>query len=120
MQNPRPLPPQMQRRYLAPEVEAKVRELWLAGASRDEVARAVGITTDMLLSRLKDQLADLPRRGRGGNVRMPTPDPTEEEIAVRAAELRRSWTIDRYLPEPPDDPAGDTASLFTLRPRSRR
>lgn len=85
-----------------------MRAAWAAGASRDETARAAGITTDLLVIRLRDQLRDLPRRGRGGNRRAPTPDPTPDEIAASAAELRKRWTLDRWLPPPRDDgwPAG--------------
>ena len=102
MQNPHPTP-MNQRRYLSPEQEQQVRQLWAAGASRDEVARAAGVSTDMLIARLKDQLADLPRRGRGGNRRGPTPDPTPDEILEATAELRKRWTPDRWLPPPREE-----------------
>ena len=117
MQDPRKRPPPPARRYLAPEIEAKVRELWLAGASRDEVARAAGLSVDTLRLRLHDQLADLPRRGRGGNHRAPTPDPTPDEIAARAAELRRSWTPERYLPPPREELEPDAINPFIIRRR---
>lgn len=102
MQNPR-RQPTSQRRYLSPEQEQQVRQLWAAGASRDEVARAAGVSTDMLIARLKDQLADLPRRGRGGNRRGASPDPTPDEILEATAELRKRWTPDRWLPPPREE-----------------
>lgn len=88
------------RQLLSADQERTARELWIAGGSRDEVARAVGVTIDVLQARMADQLKDLPRRGRGGNRRDPQPDPTPEEIAARAAELRATWTPDRWLPDP--------------------
>lgn len=99
MQNPHRMP-MAQRRYLSPEQEQQVRQLWAAGASRDEVARAAGVTVDVIRARLNDQLADLPRRGRGGNRRGPTPDPSPDEIEAATAELRKRWTPDRWLPPP--------------------
>jgi hypothetical protein len=111
-----PVPPQNRPRYLTPDQERIVRESWVAGMSRDEVARAAGITVDMLVIRLKDQLADLPRRGRGGNRRAPTPDPTPAEIRARAAILRRSWPAERYLPDPREPDPLDAA----MNPTSRR
>jgi hypothetical protein len=90
---PPPLLAHMRPRLLTPEQEAAVRAAWASGATRDEAARAAGITVDLLLIRLKDQLADLPRRGRGGLHRRPTPDPTEEEIWGRlTAEIQDKWT----------------------------
>jgi hypothetical protein len=91
-------PPAQPRKLLTPEQLARARELWLAGGSRDEVARGIGVTIDTLRARMADQLADLPRRGRGGNRRAPTPDPTPAEIRLACAELRRQWPIERYLP----------------------
>jgi hypothetical protein len=88
------------RRFLTPEQERQARELWAAGGSRDEIARAIGATVDVVRARLLDQLADLPRRGRGGNRRPPSPDPSLEEIAAAKAELRRRWMADRWFSPP--------------------
>jgi hypothetical protein len=100
------------RQFLTPDQERRVREAWAAGGRRDEVAAAAGITVARLVSRLADQLADLPRRGRGkGGGRRPKavdgPDPTQDEIRARAAEVRRTWGEDRFgigHPTPEDDP----------------
>lgn len=87
-----PRPPD-RRKLLTPEQERTVRELWAAGGSRDEVARAAGVTVDVIRSRLNDQLVDLPRRGRGGNRRPPSPDPSPEEIWGRLVlEAQSKWS----------------------------
>jgi hypothetical protein len=81
------------KKWLTPYQELVVRELWAAGGSRDEVARAAGVTVDVIRSRLHDQLADLPRRGRGGNRRPPSPDPSPEEIWGRLTlEAQSKWS----------------------------
>jgi plasmid stabilization system protein ParE len=102
------------RQYLTPQEERRVREAWADGGRRDEVAAAAGITVARLVSRLADQLADLPKRGRGvggGRRRKDEeadgPDPTQDEIRLLAAECRRTWGPDRYgigEPTPEDDP----------------
>lgn len=74
---------------------AAVRRAWAAGLRRDEVARAAGITVARLVSRMADQLAGLPRRGRGkGGGRRPRgADPTPEEIYGRLTlEIQSGWT----------------------------
>lgn len=95
-------PPAPRRKLLSPEQLELARKLWAEGASRDEVCREIGVTVDRFNARLRDQLADLPRRGRGGNRRAPTPDPTIAEIRSRCAELRRRWPAERWLPSPLD------------------
>lgn len=80
---------------LSREQLASVRKAWRAGLRRDDVARAAGITVSRLTARLKDQLADLPRRGRGkgGGRRGEDNDPTEEEIYGRLTlEVQARWT----------------------------
>lgn len=81
---------------LTREQVTAVRRAWRAGLRRDEVARAAGITVSRLTARLRDQLADLPRRGRGkgGGRRREEPiDPTEEEIYGRlTVEIQARWT----------------------------
>jgi hypothetical protein len=78
-----------------------------AGSTRDEAARAAGISRSMLEQRLRDQLKDL-RVGRGrrerGRVYV---DPTPEEIRLRAAMVRRTWTPDRWGIREPDPNDGD-------------
>jgi hypothetical protein len=72
-----------------------VREAWAKGLRRDEVARAAGITVARLVSRMADQLASLPRRGRGkgGGRRPAKQDPTPEEIYGRLTlEIQAGWT----------------------------
>jgi hypothetical protein len=77
-----------------------------AGATRDEAARAVGITRSLLEARLLDQLRDLRvGQGRRGQRRPPAADPTPEQIAARTAAIRAGWTDDRwglYEPDPHD------------------
>jgi hypothetical protein len=80
---------------LSREQEAAVRRAWRAGMRRDEVARAARITVSRLTARLKDQLADLPRRGRGkgGGRRKDDYEPTEDEIYGRLTlEIQARWT----------------------------
>lgn len=77
------------------EQVAAVRRAWRAGLRRDEVARAAGITVSRLTARLKDQLVDLPRRGRGkgGGRRVEEYEPTEDEIYGRLTlEIQAGWT----------------------------
>lgn len=84
--------------------EATVRELWGSGISQQEIAYRIGVGRDRLISRLQDQLRDLPRPGRGRSSggerdRRPRPaPPTPEEIAALAAELRHRWPPERWLP----------------------
>lgn len=83
------------RQLLTPEQEAAVREAWAEGLRRDEVAHAAGITVARLVARLKDQLADLPRRGQGvgGGYRGDENDPSEEEIWGRLVlEVQARWS----------------------------
>lgn len=90
-------------RLLTPAQEATVRKLWGTGIGQQEMARIVGIGRDHLIARLRDQLADLPRPGRGRCSGRRTLPPTPEEIAARAAELRHGWTEERWLGLDPDD-----------------
>lgn len=70
-----------------------VRRAWSAGETQGEIARTVGISIDTLKARLRDQLADLPkRRQRDGSGRRPD-DPTEEEIYGRLTLLEQlAWS----------------------------
>jgi hypothetical protein len=97
------LPPQNRPRLLAPAQEQLVRRAWAAGVRRDEVARLAGISIHVLEARFRDQLRDLPRRPRGVGGGHRGGDPTPDEIAERAAEVRSLWSEDRWLGRPPDD-----------------
>ena len=99
------------RKTLTPDQEAAIRQVWAAGGTWMDAAGAAGIGVRLLRARLKDQLADLPRRGRGtgGGRRRKSEevDLCHEEIRLRAAWIRRSWGPDRYgiqEPDSPDDP----------------
>lgn len=70
--------------------------------TRCEAAAEIGITRQLLDTRLRDQLADV-RVGRGRRERRRAmTDPTPEEIRLRAALVRRSWTPDRWGVREPD------------------
>lgn len=72
-----------------------VRRAWLAGETQQEIANAIGITVDTLKARLEDQLAGLPKRGRGTGGRRRPNDPTEEEIYGRLTLLeQQAWSDD--------------------------
>ena len=84
-----------------------MRAALLAGMTRDEAAASIGITRSMLDTRLRDQLKDL-RVGRGRRERpRASIDPTPEEIRLRSALVRRTWTPDRWGIREPDMPDGD-------------
>lgn len=71
--------------------------------TRCEAAAEIGVTRQMLDTRLRDQLADVRvGRGRRERRRPPAADPTPEEIRVRCALLRRSWPADRWGIREPD------------------
>lgn len=82
-------------RYLPKDVEQMLRRLLRRGFTRDEAAAVVGITRSTLEARLRDQLADIRvGQGRRERKRRTQADPTPEEIAHRAAEIRAAWTDD--------------------------
>jgi DNA-binding CsgD family transcriptional regulator len=89
---------------LTPEQERAVRKAWAAGKTQGEIAADLGIGRDRLVARLRDQLADLPRPGRGHRGGRRQPPPTPEEIHERAAVLRHGWSPERWL-----DPLGSAA-----------
>lgn len=83
------------RQLLTPRQEQAARQAWSRGLRRDQVASAAGITVARLVARLKDQLADLPRRGQGvgGGARGEEDDPSEEEIWGRLVlEVQARWS----------------------------
>jgi hypothetical protein len=91
-------------RWLTAGQLAEIRRLWAAGATQAEIAVSVDVSIDRLRARMGDQLADLPKRGRGtGGGRRESP-PTPEEIHERAAMLRHGWPAERWL-----DPLGSAA-----------
>lgn len=85
------------KRFLTPDEERIFRQAWHAGEPQHVCARLAGIPYGLIRHRLADQLADLPRRGRGGRGgRRPThDDPTEDEIYGRLTEqIQAKWTDD--------------------------
>lgn len=91
---------------LTPKQEATVRREIAAGATWIEAARAAGVTYERLHWRQKDQLADL-RRGRGAREDRPrlrgeSTDPSPLEIRYRAALIRKTWTLERWINGPTD------------------
>jgi hypothetical protein len=97
-----------------------IREALAAGGTRDQAAAAAGIRRSLLDRHLRHggQLAGL----RGGRRWRPrAADPTPAEIAVRAAEVRSRWPLERWLPEArlDADEAGAT-NATNRRPRVGR
>lgn len=86
-----------QRRVMLTPAQVKtVIECLAAGMSRDQVARAAGVSINVLERRYRDQLKGLKRRGKGaGGGRRPEPedDPTPEEIWGRLTkDIQAGWT----------------------------
>jgi hypothetical protein len=78
---------------LTREQERAVRRAWRAGKTQAEIAADLGVGQDLLRARLRDQLADLPRPGRGRRGGRRASDPTEEEIYGRLTLLEQArWT----------------------------
>lgn len=86
---------------LRPDEERRVRALWREGATQAEIAMAIGIPIDRFRSRLRDQLADLPRRGRGAGGARHGIVPSRLEIDAATAEIRSRWPEDRWLGRDP-------------------
>lgn len=79
--------------FLTADQERTVRRALLGGATRTEAAELAGITRQRLDTRLRDQLADIRvGQGRREQRRQREPDPTPEEIAIRAAAIRETWS----------------------------
>jgi hypothetical protein len=85
-------------RHLTSDQVLEARRLWAAGASRGEIAIALGITLDTLRAREADQLSDLPPRVRTLNSGRRGELPDEATIAARCAMLRRTWPDERFMP----------------------
>lgn len=93
----RGLRPPPRAELLTPAQEREVRVALADGATRTEAAAMIGVSRRRLDTRLRDQLADV-RVGQGRRERnqrtrwQDIDDPTPEEIASRAAEIRAGWT----------------------------
>lgn len=122
------------RRLLTPDQEATVRAMVASGATRDEIAQAIGTTPYILEQRIRDQLVGVKLKiGRPpGDESWVDPVGEEEElsrsslalapwVAQRAAEVRSGWTPERWaraegvrrpfslVPVPDDFTGGDDA-----------
>jgi hypothetical protein len=102
--------------WLTKDQERAIRRVWASGGGWMDAARAAGIRVRLLRARLEDQLADLPRRGRGAGRKRAAPrDPTEEEIWGRLTlEIQATWTDEereeRWLGRPSDFSGSDSRS----------
>jgi transposase-like protein len=82
-----------ERLLLSADQLAIVRKAWRNGETQGEIARRLGVSVDTIRARLRDQLADLPKRGRGAGATRTGEDPTEEEIYGRLVLLEQAaWT----------------------------
>lgn len=79
---------------ITPDQERLLRKYLLKdGYTRCEAAAAVGITRQLLDSKLRHELADVRvGRGRRRSGKRLEEDPDEDEIARRAADIRSRWT----------------------------
>jgi hypothetical protein len=97
------------RRLLTEDEQAVVRSMVADGATRDEIAAAIGVTPWVIENRLRDQLVGVKlKAGRPkGDEAWIEPTGEEEEasrsslnlapwVAARAAELRATWTPARW------------------------
>ena len=94
-----------EKHILTPEQLTLARLRWSEGTPAQEVARELGVSTDVLKARLGDQLSDLPRRGRGygSHHDRGRPDPTPLELRAITAAIRKRWPDERWnSDEPPD------------------
>lgn len=82
-----------ERALLTPAQLKEARDAWVAGESQAEIARKIGVSIDTFRARLRDQLARLPARSRGGGSGRRGSDPTPEEIYGRLTLLEQaSWS----------------------------
>jgi hypothetical protein len=85
---------------LSLEQVATVERLWSSGEPVSDICAAIGINRDVLIERRRpgEQLGHLPKRTRGvGPKNIGAPDPSPEEIAERAAAIRRRWSATEEL-----------------------
>lgn len=69
------------------------RRAWSNGLTQAEIAALIGVSVDTLRARLRDQLADLPKRCHGAVSARTGADPTEEEIYGRLVLLEQAaWS----------------------------
>ena len=78
-------------RFLDKEQIRLARRLWAEGLPQQAIAREIGVSTDVLKSRLADQLKTLPRNRKTIRPK-PEGDIPEAEIARRAALVRHQWS----------------------------
>lgn len=105
-----------ERQWLTDAQLAEVRRLLAEGATQPEAAAAIGVSYRRLRSRLDDQLADV-RVGRGRTRRghkKTNLDIPADLIWLRAAEVRRGWSVDRWAE------AASHHRRLPEEPRSRR
>jgi len=88
-----------ERQLLTPEQAEQARRALMEGATTREAAEALGIPYRRLRERLADQLNLRVGRGRRrrGITNTPFPRLTEDELWLATAEIRRSWTLERWL-----------------------
>ena len=68
--------------------------MWTEGESIADICAAVGISYGLFKERRSTKLKDLPPRPRAVQSHRRGIDPTVEEIAERAAEIRAGWNSD--------------------------
>jgi transposase len=108
------------KRLLKPEEEATIRQAVADGLNWRQVAELIGWSYSAIRQRREDQLRDL-RVGRGRGRKSRSSDPTEEEIEVAAALLRRKWTDDRWgIGEPTSTPRSGRLEKFVTIHRAGR
>jgi hypothetical protein len=77
---------------------AEVRKMWVDGVAVGAICEFLKITRDTFDARRVDQLPDLEPRKRGvGRKSGALTDPSPDEIAERAAEIRSRWTESERL-----------------------
>lgn len=98
----------------------RIRELWSSDLRNDELAEALGVTRGKLAS-IRERYG-LPIRDLSapkGNASH-KPDPTEEEIAQRAAMVRAGWSKEQEEARWAGGPRRVTASHYAYDKRNSR
>jgi len=83
--------PRNRPKFLDKEQIRQARRLWAEGLPQQAIAREIVVSTDVLKSRLSDQLKTLPRNRKTIRPK-PEGDIPEDEIARRAARVRLAWS----------------------------